>query len=116
MTRTNAHAAPTRQPAPRDVTTRGRPSALRAWTARHPLTSFLVIVFGLEYPMVALPILATHDLLPGRGLIERLPVPPEVSVRRPASTARPVRCVLGGVEQLADERRGVVGRLVQGRY
>jgi membrane protease YdiL (CAAX protease family) len=27
--------------------------------------------------MVAAPILATHDLVPGRGLVERLPVPPD---------------------------------------
>jgi hypothetical protein len=47
VTRTNAHVAPTRQPAPRDVTTRGRPSALSAWTVRHPLSAFLAIVFWL---------------------------------------------------------------------
>ena len=67
MTRRRGHAAPAPQPVPLDVTARGRLSALHARAARHPLTAFLVIVFGIEYPMVAIPIL-THDLL---GLIFR---------------------------------------------
>jgi membrane protease YdiL (CAAX protease family) len=47
---------------------------VRAWTARHPVAAFLIIVFALAYPLMALPILATHGVIPGGGLIERLPI------------------------------------------
>ncbi|MFC7725490.1 CPBP family intramembrane glutamic endopeptidase [Nocardioides sp. GCM10028917] len=39
------------------------PGGLRAWVARHPVTSFLVLAFGLAYPVMALPILADHGVI-----------------------------------------------------
>jgi membrane protease YdiL (CAAX protease family) len=49
----------------------------RGWTARHPLTAFLVLVFAGIYPMVSLPILASHGLIPDGGLLDRLPMAPD---------------------------------------
>jgi uncharacterized protein len=54
-----------------------RASGFRGWTARHPLTAFLVLVFAVAYPMVSLPILASHGLVPGGALMERLPISPD---------------------------------------
>jgi membrane protease YdiL (CAAX protease family) len=36
---------------------------LRARVAHHPVTSFLVLAFGLAYPVMALPILADHGVI-----------------------------------------------------
>ena len=36
---------------------------LRAWVVRHPVTAFLVLAFGLAYPVMALPILADHGVI-----------------------------------------------------
>ncbi|HEX8518672.1 MAG TPA: CPBP family intramembrane glutamic endopeptidase [Pseudonocardia sp.] len=52
-------------------------SAVRAWTVRRPLTAFLIIVFGLAYPLMAVPVLAVHRVIPGGGVVARLPVPPD---------------------------------------
>ena len=50
---------------------------LRRIAARRPLTSFLVLAFGLAYPLVSLPLLAHHGLIPGGGLLEALPMAPD---------------------------------------
>lgn len=36
---------------------------MRRWVARHPVASFLVLTFGLAYPAMSLPILASHGVL-----------------------------------------------------
>jgi uncharacterized protein len=36
---------------------------LRSWVVRHPVTAFLVLAFGLAYPVMALPILADHGVI-----------------------------------------------------
>ena len=54
-----------------------RLSAVHAWTVRRPLTAFLIIVFGLAYPLMAVPVLAVRGVIPGGGLIARLPMPPD---------------------------------------
>src|SRR4030095_10135259 len=65
-------------PAPTTTYTEGkRATGFRGWTARHPLTAFLVIVFAVVYPVMALPILASHGLIPGGGLLDRLPIAPD---------------------------------------
>jgi hypothetical protein len=74
-------------------------------------------VFGLEYPLVAIPILATHELLPGRGLIERLPVPADelVGLLMTMGALRPAAL---HVTWAADGRAGVtrlLSRMVRGR-
>lgn len=50
---------------------------LRRLAARRPLTSFSVIAFGLAYPLVSLPLLASHGLVPGGTLLESLPMAPD---------------------------------------
>jgi membrane protease YdiL (CAAX protease family) len=49
----------------------------RGWTARRPLTAFLVLAFAGIYPMMSLPILASHGLIPGDALLQRLPMAPD---------------------------------------
>jgi uncharacterized protein len=41
-----------------------RSGRLRRWSARHPVTAFLVIGFALAYPVMSLPILASHGSIP----------------------------------------------------
>ena len=53
------------------------PSALRALIARRPVTAFVVLVLTFAYPLMALPILAFRDVIPGRGLLEMLPIAPD---------------------------------------
>jgi membrane protease YdiL (CAAX protease family) len=54
-----------------------RARGFRGWTARRPLTAFLVLAFAGIYPMMSLPILASHGLIPGDGLLQRLPMAPD---------------------------------------
>jgi membrane protease YdiL (CAAX protease family) len=49
----------------------------RGWTARRPLTAFLVLAFAGIYSMMSLPILASHGLIPGSTLLDRLPMAPD---------------------------------------
>jgi len=50
---------------------------LRAWAARRPLTAFLVLTFTLAYPLVSLPILASHGVIPGGSLPRTLHIAPD---------------------------------------
>ena len=43
---------------------RGTAGRLRRWSARHPVTAFLVIGFAIAYPVMSLPILASHGVIP----------------------------------------------------
>src|SRR4051794_2291209 len=52
-------------------------SGLRGVIARRPITAFLVLVLTLAYPLMALPILAFRGVIPGRGLLEILPIAPD---------------------------------------
>jgi uncharacterized protein len=45
---------------------------LRGWAARRPVISFLVLLFTLAYPIMSLPVLAAHGVLPN-GWMPRLP-------------------------------------------
>ena len=45
---------------------------LRSWAVRHPVTTFLVLAFGLAYPVMALPILADHGVI-ADGWMEAFP-------------------------------------------
>jgi membrane protease YdiL (CAAX protease family) len=49
----------------------------RGWAAEHPLTAFLVILFSVAYPLMALPILASHGVIPGGSLPARLRIAPD---------------------------------------
>ena len=53
------------------------PLRIRALVARHPIAAFLTMVFAVAYPMMSLPILAIHGVLPGGTLLQRLPVSPD---------------------------------------
>ncbi len=47
---------------------------LREFAARRPLTAFFVLVFGLAYPLFALPVLVAHGVIPGAALLSALHV------------------------------------------
>ncbi len=57
----------------------GRPPrrGFRGWAAEHPLTAFLVILFSVAYPLMALPLLASHGVIPGGSLPAKLNVAPD---------------------------------------
>lgn len=42
--------------------------SVRAFTAERPLTTFLVLVFGIGWAVLTLPILAHYDVLPGKDV------------------------------------------------
>ncbi|MFW3170663.1 CPBP family intramembrane glutamic endopeptidase [Geodermatophilus sp. CPCC 206100] len=44
------------------------PTGLRARVARHPLTAFLVLVLVVGWPLVSVPALTAHGVLPGGAL------------------------------------------------
>ena len=75
MTSTRLQPAGTQHPGAAGYV--GRLSAVHAWTARRPLTAFLIILFGLAYPLMAVPVLAVRGVIPGGGLVARLPMPPD---------------------------------------
>ena len=45
---------------------------LRGWVARRPVISFLVLLFTLAYPVMSVPVLAAHGVIPD-GWMPRLP-------------------------------------------
>jgi uncharacterized protein len=45
---------------------------LRGWATRRPVISFLVLLFTLAYPVMSLPVLAAHGVIPD-GWMPRLP-------------------------------------------
>jgi membrane protease YdiL (CAAX protease family) len=49
----------------------------RGWAARHPLTAFLLVLFSIAYPLMALPILASHGVIPGGSLPAKLNIAPD---------------------------------------
>jgi uncharacterized protein len=50
---------------PRLTPHRAAASGVRGLVARRPLTAFLVLVFGLGWPLLSLPALAAHGVVPG---------------------------------------------------
>jgi uncharacterized protein len=50
---------------------------LRGVIARHPLTAFLILAFGLAYPAMAVPILAARGVIPGGSLPAMLHIAPD---------------------------------------
>ena len=59
-----------RRTGPVDPPTGGEPPAggFRAWTARRPITAFLILAVPLGWAFLAVPALAHHGVLPGGGL------------------------------------------------
>jgi uncharacterized protein len=58
-------------------TTTPHPTGIRAFVAGRPVTAFLILAFAIAYPLMALVALAVHRVIPGRSLLDRLPVPPD---------------------------------------
>lgn len=48
---------------------------LRNWALRRPLTTFLVLAFSLAYGLMAVLYLAHRRTIPGRSVIDQLPIP-----------------------------------------
>jgi len=59
----------------------GSTSGLRAWSATHPVTAFLLLAAVLAYPIMSVPILADHGVIPGGWM----PQVPGVDTERIAS-------------------------------
>ncbi|KRE99019.1 hypothetical protein ASG88_14870 [Nocardioides sp. Soil777] len=59
------HDHPLVDPQDRHADRPPRPARVRAWTTRHPISAFLLIAFTIGYPVMALPILAGHGVIPG---------------------------------------------------
>ena len=57
-----------RRPAAHRPSDRTRPGGIRGVTARRPLTAFLVIVAVLGLPLMSVPALTAHGVVPGGGL------------------------------------------------
>jgi membrane protease YdiL (CAAX protease family) len=53
------------------------PAGIRAFVARRPVTAFLIMAFAIAYPVMSLPALAVHRVIPGGPLLDRLPFPPD---------------------------------------
>jgi hypothetical protein len=72
------------------------PLRIRAFVA-HPIAAFLTMVFSIAYPVMTLPILAIHGVIPGAALLQRLPVEPDAPPARTSSTtvAWPINCCSG---------------------
>src|SRR5687768_16048005 len=62
------------------TTTTPHPVGIRAFVARRPVTAFLIMAFAIAYPVMALPALAVHRVIPGVPLLDRLPVLPDETV------------------------------------
>lgn len=65
----------------RDAPASGSTSGLRVWSARHPVAAFLVLAAVLAYPVMSVPILADHGVIPDGWM----PQVPGVDTERIAS-------------------------------
>jgi len=50
---------------------------VRAWSTHHPVTAFLVIGFAIAYPVMSLPIMASHGVIPDGWMPQAAGVDPE---------------------------------------
>jgi uncharacterized protein len=58
-------------------TTTPNRAGIRAFVARRPMTAFLIMAFGIAYPVMGLVAIAVHRVIPGGLLLDRLPFPPD---------------------------------------
>ena len=54
-----------------------RPAGIRGFVAHRPVNAFLIMAFAIAYPVMSLPALAVHRVIPGGALLDRLPFPPD---------------------------------------
>lgn len=54
-----------------------RQPAIRRFAAAHPIAAFLATTFLVAYPSMLLVALAVRGVVPGAGLLSRLPIPPD---------------------------------------
>jgi hypothetical protein len=52
-------------------------AGIRAFVGRRPVTEFLIMAFGIAYPVMSLLALAVHRVIAGGPLLDRLPFPPD---------------------------------------
>ena len=72
-----AHEAPpdhTPRTAPTPPSVPGR---FRRWTAHHPVAAFMTIAFSVAYPVMALPVMASHGVIPDGWMPQTAGVDPE---------------------------------------
>jgi membrane protease YdiL (CAAX protease family) len=55
----------------------GAVERLRRWSARHPVAAFLVIGFAVAYPVMSLPVMASHGVIPDGWMPRTAGVDPE---------------------------------------
>jgi uncharacterized protein len=84
------------------------PAGIRAFVARHPVTAFLIMAFGIAYPVMSLLALAVHRVIPGGPLLDRLPFPPDETVGLMLTMFALLPSALF-VTWAADGRPGIVG-------
>jgi membrane protease YdiL (CAAX protease family) len=60
---------------PVDEAFAARPSGFRGFAARRPIAAMLVMLFSIAYPLLIVLALVQHQVIPGRGLVDALPVP-----------------------------------------
>ncbi|MEO5662266.1 MAG: hypothetical protein ABIR39_03195 [Nocardioides sp.] len=58
------HNAPSDHTSQTEVLAPPAPGRLRRWTARNPVAAFMIVAFSLAYPVMALPIMASHGVIP----------------------------------------------------
>jgi len=49
-------------------------TGFRGFAARRPIAAFLILVFSIAYPLMFLVVLAQHEVIPGKHLIDRMPI------------------------------------------
>jgi membrane protease YdiL (CAAX protease family) len=86
-------------------------AAVWGWVARRPLTAFLVLVFGIGWPVLGVAVLARYHVLPGAGLpVELFALAVTLLVMLPAAL---------GVTAVTEGRAGVralLGRAFRWRF
>jgi membrane protease YdiL (CAAX protease family) len=94
------------------------PAGIRGFATRHPVTAFLIMAFGIAYPVMSLLALAVHRVIPGGRLLDRLPFPPDEITGLMLTMLALLPSALF-VTWAADGRPGIVGlfkRIVRWRF
>ena len=61
----------------RGVPSASRSSGFRGFAARRPIAALLIMAFSIAYPVMIIVALVVHGVIPGRALLDRLPIPPD---------------------------------------
>jgi hypothetical protein len=85
------------------TTTTPHPAGIRGFVGRRPIAAFLIMAFAIALPVMSLPALAVHRVIPGGSLLDRLPYPPDEIAALMLTTFAPSAALL--VTWAADGRR-----------